>query len=656
MKQTYVTSLFFITFLVAFFFAPQRILSQINNPERQLDSIKNYYFASNDTSLTILSRLENLNKYLKSAYYYKEDSLIYKGLKQKTWLLSKIKMYDSAIYYTNKLHDLAKKNKDTTNIEKAFTKLGIYHKNNDQLSKSFKYHNEAFKISRTINDSVSAGNSLLYMANIQKSLGDFTGSKTTAIDALRYLENSSEIKKIAGLYLNISELYREQKNYIKALEYTSKALLLSIKKNNTIVKKIRKNDSLKLVNSKANILADQKKYNESITILSELLSDPSVVKSKKEYARVLSNLGYIKWLENKENTISDSLLQKALYIRKEIKDSQGLIASNIHLAKYYFNTNKTKALEYAEAAYFNAQKRNSLPSILEALGLVFHLKEETSKEAQIYHEVNQKLNHINQSNREVYAVTKYENDKLIEDNTKKDKKILKEKSQKMLYLFGMILLFLTAGFIIYFFKHRNKYLKQLNKIVQVETAYETETQISKTIHDEVGNNVFQVMLQFQNNPKDPLIPKKLNDIYNKARDISRENSGFDIEEEYPEQLTTMLNSYTSDNTTLFLRGLDQVYWQKISKAIKITLYPVLQELMTNMKKHSQASQVAITFTQDVNKLTITYFDNGIGISKKNIKNKNGLRNTEKRIQAINGTIIFDSEKEKGFKVQIQILN
>lgn len=654
MKQTHVTSLFFTTFLIVLFCTSQRILCQTKNHRGKLDSIENYYFTSNDTCLSIPTRLENLNRFLNGAYYYREDSLIYKGLRQKTWLLNKNKMYDSAIYYTNKLYDLAKDNKDTIYIEKAFTKLGIYYKNNDQLNQSFKYHNEAFKISRKIEDSVSAGKSLLFMANIQKSLGDFTGSKTTAIDALKYLENSSELKKIVGLYLNISIAYREQKDYAKALEYNSKSLYL--RKDSLLINKIGRKNFLKLKTARANILSDQKRYKESIFILSELLSDSSVLKSKKEHARILSNLGYIKWLKNKENTISDSLLLKALRIRKKINDSQGLIASNIHLAKYYFDTDKKKALKYAEVAYNYAHKRNSLPSILEALGLVFDLKEETNTEAQIYHEVNQKLNRINQNNREVYAVTKYENDKLTEDNTKKSQQVLEERNQKTIYLFGVITLIILVVLIIYFFRQRFKHSEQENKIKLIETAYETETQISKTIHDEVSNNVFQVMLQFQNNPNDPLIPKKLNDIYNKTRDISRENSGFDIEEEYQEQLETMLNSYASDSTTLFLKGQDQINWQKINKAIKITLYPVLQELMTNMKKHSQASQVAITFTKNVDKLMITYFDNGIGISKKDIENKNGLRNTEKRIQAINGTIIFDSEKEKGFKAKIQILN
>ena len=654
MKQISVKSFFFIFCLLVIQIASPQIKNNKSQLKESLGNLQNYYNASNNTSLTISDRLKNLDKYLNGVYCYRQDSLIYKGLLQKTWLLGKAQMYDSAIVYSYQLHDLSEKNHDSLYVKKALTKLGIYHKNNNQLIEAFKYHDEAFKLSRKIKDSVSAGNSLLYMANIQKSLGDFIGSKTTAIDGLKYLKNSSELKKLSGLYLNISISYRAQKNYKKALEYNSKAL--GLRTDSLLIYKIGKNNFLKLKNSRANILADQKKYNESISVLYQLLSDSIVLKSKKEYARVLSNLGHIKWLENRNNTQSDSLLKKALSIREGLNDVQGLIASNIHLTKYYFNIDKEKSLLYAENAYQNAKKRNSMTAILEALGFVFQLKENTNQEAKVYHKVNEKLKRINQSNKEVYAVTKYENEKLSEENSKKESEILKQKNKNIQYSFGITVLIIGIIFVLYFSIQRIRRSQQEAKIKVVETAYEVETQISKTIHDDLGNNVFQVMMQVKNDPTDPIILKKLNEIYDKARDISQEYSGFDIEGEYDIQLYSMLDSFNSDHTRLVLRNFYTVNWQKMSKAIKITLYQVLQELMVNMEKHSEATLVGITFTQQANKLTIAYSDNGIGASKKSMEHKNGLRNTEKRIRAINGTIIFDLEKENGFKVKIQILS
>ena len=87
----------------------------------------------------------------------------------------------------------------------------------------------------------------------------------------------------------------------------------------------------------------------------------------------------------------------------------------------------------------------------------------------------------------------------------------------------------------------------------------------------------------------------------------------------------------------------------VSEIKKTTLYRVLQELMTNMKKHSQANIVVVVFSQKNKKVTINYNDNGIGTT---LKKHNGLQNVENRIQSVNGTITFTSTVNKGFKANI----
>ena len=66
---------------------------------------------------------------------------------------------------------------------------------------------------------------------------------------------------------------------------------------------------------------------------------------------------------------------------------------------------------------------------------------------------------------------------------------------------------------------------------------------------------------------------------------------------------------------------------------------------------SQASDVVIRFEQAQEKINIHYTDNGVGIFGK-VQPNNGLTNTGTRIEAIGGTIIFDTKVEKGLKIQI----
>jgi len=49
---------------------------------------------------------------------------------------------------------------------------------------------------------------------------------------------------------------------------------------------------------------------------------------------------------------------------------------------------------------------------------------------------------------------------------------------------------------------------------------------------------------------------------------------------------------------------------------------------------------------------IIYSGNGVGIDTESLILKNGLKNTENRIKAINGTITFESKLDKGFKAYL----
>ena len=70
-----------------------------------------------------------------------------------------------------------------------------------------------------------------------------------------------------------------------------------------------------------------------------------------------------------------------------------------------------------------------------------------------------------------------------------------------------------------------------------------------------------------------------------------------------------------------------------------------------MKKHSDATVVAVTFKQDDKNTRINYNDNGIGCD---LNKSGGLVNVENRIDSINGSIIFTSKINEGFKAEITI--
>lgn len=484
MKHKHVDFLF-CGILVLFFIATP-IFSQTNtlaNPSKeQLDSLAQYYTLSKTDSLSIPERLQNVDRFLKGVTLYQQDSLRYKGLVRKTWLFGIAKEYDSAIVYTHQLYDLAAQNQDSMYIAKAYNKLGIYHKRNNQLAEAFYYYNEAVKIVRIDKDTLRIGRILLSMANIQTSLGDYSGSKITAIDGVKYIEHTSDLRSLSGLYHIISVAYKQQQNITEAIKYNTKALALG--KDSVSMHTIGIKNILIFKNTTALILADQGDYKRSINLLKALVSNPIVQQDTEEYPRVLGNLGYVQWLENKDNKNSEVRLLEAADMWKKIDDTKGLILNNISLSKYYLDRDTAKALHYAESAYYNAKRQRSLVSTLEALGLIFQLKENVSVEARVYDQIHHKIQEINQKNQEVYAVTKYENEKLTNQNV-----VLQAEKNKMAtrgIIVSLLLIISVSGVIYYYYK---QYLYKKRFLQLRHTTQQYATPAVSVLKDKTGLSV-----------------------------------------------------------------------------------------------------------------------------------------------------------------------
>ena len=143
----------------------------------------------------------------------------------------------------------------------------------------------------------------------------------------------------------------------------------------------------------------------------------------------------------------------------------------------------------------------------------------------------------------------------------------------------------------------------------------------------------------------------LESIYDKTRDISRENSMIDVDGDFRQLLKDLFLGYKSATLNIITKYGPLLQWDDVSTLKKMAIYRVLQELITNTKKHSQASIALIEFSKSPKGLSIVYKDNGAGGA---LKSKNGLQNVESRIEALNGTVTFSSEANKGFTAHIII--
>lgn len=498
----------------------------------------------------------------------------------------------------------------------------------EKYDSAYHYYNQAKIKSNNKKQLIYA---LYFIAEIQNKRSDFNGLEETITEALA-IDQNSEYNEHLYNFLGIA--YEEKKdfdlaikNYNKSIEFASKDLNKEIIKNNIAV-----------------IYIEEKKYKEAINILKAVSNNVFLKSERKYYAKALDNLGYAYFKEGNTNKAYHYLVE-SLQIRDSLGESHEKIASLMHLARFYQDSLPELTVDYAEKAYQAASNVKSPDDQIEALGILISNTTGTqSKEYfQKFMTTKDSIDLVRQMDKNQFAKIKYDYSLIS-----KDAEI--QKTQKIIYLLLVFIVLLSSLYIFFHIKRKNKIKLQIEN---QKTAYETETRISRKLHDELANDVFQTLSFVQTQDLDKNRASLVNDldeIYKKTRNISRENNDIVTGKDFEADLVAMISDFQDKEVRIIIKK-EEVNLDQISPEKQIAVYRVLRELLVNMKKYSQASLVVLNFSSD-KELKVNYSDNGIGFEKKNVKG--GIQSAENRIHSVNGTITFDTMPGKGLKVSIVI--
>jgi signal transduction histidine kinase len=116
-----------------------------------------------------------------------------------------------------------------------------------------------------------------------------------------------------------------------------------------------------------------------------------------------------------------------------------------------------------------------------------------------------------------------------------------------------------------------------------------------------------------------------------------------------EFLDTMQRSASRLRIRLETLGLDEA---RLDPAVENALYRVIQELVQNIVKHAQATEMNLQLIRHAHELTLLVEDNGIGFITNNLTPDAGigLRNIESRVAYLGGTLEVDSRPGRGTTV------
>ena len=626
-----------ILFVFFFLFSCDKKNAFISQKDSISDSISNYLKTANDPNCALDKKLVYFDKAYYLAGKAKNDTLLFRILCNQMYYFPE--QSSKCIQLLKPIISRSKINKHKAYFAGILAEDYLQKNQNDS---AFYQFNQSKILYEHENDSLRTGYNLLKIAQIQQSFNDFYESEKTLTEALLFLEKTKEKTYLSEVYNMLGIAYNNLEAFDIALDFYNKAEQIS---TDAVARQV-------FENNKAVIHLRSKNYLKAIEILQKLkISD---VSDKNLFLKTMiyHNLGVAQFKNNNKSGLT--LMESALEMAKKDHNEKEIVSIYSDLSDCFSKINKNKAIEYAQLGYEKATELNAIDYRIEILKNLVRLTDgNLSKTFAIQNiQLSDSIFKVRQLSKNQFAKIKYDSKIANKENTKLkiEKKLNTQLYQDRMFfsaiIFGLFLLLCILLYFVIKLKHKRENLK---------ISYDTETRIAKKVHDELANDVYNVMTfaitqDLNNEEKKEKLIASIDKVYLRTRDISRENNSIETGIEFSNYLKTMLSEYNNENLRVITKAIDAVDWNLMQENKKIVVFRVLQELMINMKKHSQATICVIGFEITEKRLQINYADNGVGARVDEIILKSGLQNVENRILAINGKITFDNNSQKGFKI------
>ncbi len=499
---------------------------------------------------------------------------------------------------------------------------------------AFYYFNRAASNSA---DRVQIALAYYNMALIQANAGDDYGAQESLTLSLKKLDEhtnadraylTSDYNQLGMTFYNLGENEQAIQYYQLALKFVDNPKFRPY-----------------ILNNEGNSYQYLKDYTKSIACYQAVLKLTG--KTGAVYARVLTNLANTEWLQEHHYNAVPELLE-SLAIRVRENDLWGQNSSYAHLADYYMATKPDSALWYAQKMLAIAKVLPSPDDQQQALQKLVLLS--SPVKSKTYFRQYQALGDSLQSARNVaknqFAVIRYNVEKARTENLELQKKNTERRYQ----LFGVLA---TAGLaailgLWLYRKRRQRLQSEAEKEIR-----ESRLQLSQKVHDQVANGIYSIMSEVEHSQEldRTTLIDKLDNIYEVSRNIAHDEPGAD--DDFTKRINSLLNAFKRPAIRLAVSGNETELWQRVSKDAKQQLELVLQELMVNMSKHSQATLAHVGFVIEQGYLKIECRDNGVGMTNPD-KSGKGLQNTVSRIKRLNGRVTFDTQAATGFCIFIHL--
>ncbi|RYE12352.1 MAG: sensor histidine kinase, partial [Sphingobacteriales bacterium] len=184
--------------------------------------------------------------------------------------------------------------------------------------------------------------------------------------------------------------------------------------------------------------------------------------------------------------------------------------------------------------------------------------------------------------------------------------------------------------------------------------------IARDLHDSIGQMLSVIKMNISNIPESrtttttlELVDSTIAEVRNISHNLIPEELNFGLFT----ALEDMCDKINSSNTTqVAINVPDEVREHQFEKTNELSIYRIVQEVLNNMVKHSQASLINLDVTRQGNGFNLAIKDNGKGFDTAQINRSKGLgwKNIAARVNMLDGKMQVRSESLTGTQIEITI--
>ena len=623
-----------------------------------------------------------------NAFNQATDSLDISHTYKKTGMVyTRLGKHEQALRYHQKSLAIAKARKDQKGISATYHAIANVYYFKGDYDQSIRYFKQSLKINRVLGKTQNRQDAIGSLLN---NIGGLYGEKGNYFTALEYFHQSLKIRLesknkpgTASCYYNIGEIYRLLTEHDKAIEFYYKALPI----RKSIGEKTGVIECYNSLGTTYNKLGKPTKALEYFLQSNQLAKS---IQNKGELGRSLLGLAQT-WLALGKLIKAQAAFEKSLKLSQQIGQKSLIAQSQVGLANLFRQTQKwTMAIGYGQKGYRLAREIGQKYTVKQATEILANAYAKTQQYQKafdfltIFKNTSDSL--INAEN--IKKITILESQQQYEIEKQKQALELAQKEmlmkaelrqQKRLRrstVFGLSMSFLLVLVILLFFyyryrvQQRQKWSQELKRQEQLKrnaviAAQEAQQKkIAQELHDGVGQLLVALKLNLEAIAKNighhspsswenalQLLDKVTNDV----RAVSH---------------LAMPNLIKSDGLVMALEhlmektfGYDTIAYtfehynlqEKYPETLEINVYRVIQELISNVIKHANATQVNLQIYQVEQTLYVRFEDDGRGFDTQKMTSAGvGLLSIGSRVDFLSGNIHFEKEENGGMVVKVSL--